>query len=386
MRSWYSIEAKAKADAPTEAEIFVYDAIGKAWSEDEAVSARQFIADLAALPESVKTIHVRVNSPGGDVFEALAIANALRAESQEKGRTVRVSIEGLAASAATVVTAAGKPVSIAENALFMVHEPWSIAIGNSADMRETADALDRARDSIVTTYRWNSPLSETKLRELMAASTWMDAEEAVANGFASEVVEGLRAAATISRPAAAGLDVPEKFQPRIAALLREKPAPPEPTPAPAPPPAPPVPAGPKAASTDEVLSICAAANLLDLAPELAKAGKPLADVEAAVKAEAAKRKAEAARVKHIRQFCAATFAEARVRDGVADVLVKGGMDARETGRLMVQISALLDSAEIDSALLPEGSGAPLRGPRISTAEVYRNRNKTHDEQRGLTTG
>lgn len=386
MRSWYSINAKAKpeaGDAPTEAEVFVFDAIGKAWSEDEAVSARQFIADLQALPETVKTLRVRVSSPGGDPFEALVIANALKSE-RDRGRTVEVSIEGLAASAATVVTSAGNPVRIASNGLLMVHNPFTIALGDADEMRKTAEALDKARDSMVSVYQWLSPLSAEKLRSLMAEETWMDADEAVANGFATEIVEGLAAAASITPSAVEKLEIPEKFAPRIAALLRKPGEPP--TPAPAPPPAPPAPAGPPAATAAEVLEVCAKAELLDLAPALARAGKPLADVEAAVQAEAAARKAEADRTREIRQLCAAAFSDRQTGEAIAAAMVEGGMASRQARTLLTTVTALADSTEIDGALLPEGSGAPPRGPRLSTAEIYRERNKTHDAQRGLTTG
>src|SRR5690348_329383 len=111
------------ADDPTAVDVQIYEEIGRSFFNDNAVLASQFIADLAELPAAIKTIRLHVNSPGGDVFEAVAIANALRAQRTEQGRIVDVAIEGIAASAATIVTAAGAPIRIADNAIVMVHNP-----------------------------------------------------------------------------------------------------------------------------------------------------------------------------------------------------------------------------------------------------------------------
>jgi ATP-dependent Clp protease protease subunit len=188
MREWYRITAKADE---TVAELSIFDEIGPSFFNDDAVTAKQFIADVRGLPDAVKTIRVHVNSPGGSVFEAVAIANALRSESRERGRTIEMRIEGLAASAATIVTSAGDSIAIADNALMMIHNPLAIVLGPAKDMREMADLLDKVRDSIVATYRWVSQLSVEAISELMDATTWMNAEEAVKNGFATEVVPGV---------------------------------------------------------------------------------------------------------------------------------------------------------------------------------------------------
>jgi ATP-dependent protease ClpP protease subunit len=214
MRAWYRIQCKADE---TVAELSIFDEIGPSFFNDDAVTAKQFIADVRALPETVKTIRVHVNSPGGSVFEAVAIANALRTESREHKRTIEMRIEGLAASAATIVTSAGDSIAIADNALLMIHNPLAIVLGPAKDMREMADLLDKVRDSIVATYRWVSHLSVKAISDLMDATTWMNAEEAVKNGFATEVIEG---AAVTARFNPAAIDrlgaVPEPIKARLA--------------------------------------------------------------------------------------------------------------------------------------------------------------------------
>jgi ATP-dependent protease ClpP protease subunit len=225
-RQWFKF-ANA-ADTPEVADLEIFGSIGASWWDDDAVSAKQFLEDLSALPKNVTTIRVKVNSPGGDVFDGIAIANALR-EQRAKGRTVETTVEGIAASAASVVIMAGETIRIADNALVMVHQPYTIEIGNAAVMRKTADVLDQITDSIITTYRWHSEMSAEELRALMDAETWMDADEAIAKGFATDKIDGLKAAASIDPKAAAKLKVPEKFKARFDALLA-KPAP-EPQPA-----------------------------------------------------------------------------------------------------------------------------------------------------------
>ena len=218
-RDWYRITNAADGKA---ADLYVYDSIGKSWWDDQTVTAKQFVADLAALPESVETIRVHVNSPGGDVFDAVAIANALR----NHKATVEMSIEGLAASAATIITSAGDTVRMARNSLLMIHNPHGFVMGPAGDMRKTADLLDKVRASIVATYQWRSKLGAEDLIALMDATTWMDGEQALANGFVTEIVDDVKAE-TVFRPAAIAHlgEVPEKHRPLVRALVRaEKPA------------------------------------------------------------------------------------------------------------------------------------------------------------------
>jgi ATP-dependent protease ClpP protease subunit len=184
-RSWYRFAAAARAD---ERDLLIYDEIGVSYDNDQAVTAKQFIEDLAALPSTVRTLRVRVNSPGGNPFDAVAIANALRDQRVRHSRIVEMHIDGLAASAATVITCAGAPIRMVENALLMVHDPYSVALGTADDFRALASALDQVKDTIITTYRWVSSKTVQQLADMMKATTWMDAKTAKANGFVTEIV------------------------------------------------------------------------------------------------------------------------------------------------------------------------------------------------------
>jgi ATP-dependent protease ClpP protease subunit len=226
--SWFKFEAKA--EEPAAVDLLIYDVIGD-WIDDifgfdGVTTAKSFTAALAEVPENVKTIRVRINSPGGDVFGAAAIANALRNEQLSKGRKVETYVDGLAASAASVIAMAGSKVTMADNALMMVHNPWTAAVGNPAELRKAAETLDGVRDTIIATYQWHSPLDAKEIGKLMDEETWMSADEAIANGFADAKVEGLSAAASIDpRAASRVIRIPEAYASRVAAWLKPAEAP-----------------------------------------------------------------------------------------------------------------------------------------------------------------
>ena len=133
-------------------------------------------------------VEVRLNSPGGLVSEGLAIFNAL------KPRKPIVYIDGVVASIASLIAMAGASIVAAENSLLMIHDPWTDATGNPSQLRRTADLLDKHLDAMVSAYA-RSGLRESQLRDLMAAETWMTAEEAHELGFVDEIGEALRYAA-----------------------------------------------------------------------------------------------------------------------------------------------------------------------------------------------
>lgn len=180
MKSWYSISNKSD----TLAEISIYEEIGL-WG----VTAKQFITDLKAVGD--RKLKLRINSPGGDVFQGLAIYNRLR----EHKAGVEVVIDGIAASMASVIAMAGTTVSIAENALIMIHNPSTIAAGDAADMRDAAELLDKVRDSIVTAYERKTQLGTAKLVAMLDAETWLSAAEAKTLGFVDTVTDPLKVAA-----------------------------------------------------------------------------------------------------------------------------------------------------------------------------------------------
>jgi ATP-dependent protease ClpP protease subunit len=341
----------AQADAEI-AELLIFDEIGKSFWNDDAITAKQFLTDLQALPETVKTLRVRVNSPGGDPFDATAIANALRAQRTEKGRRVEVSIEGLAASAASIVTSAGDPIRIADNAIVMIHNPFALVVGDAGDMRKMAEALDTIRDAIIATYQWVSPLDADALAALMDAETWMDASEAVRNGLATEIVEGVQAAASVRPEAVSRLGaIPDAYRARIEALVM-KPEPDLPGP----------PADPKA-----IITACKAAGCPELAEDLL--GQSMAAVTARLARETDVRAQAAARVKEIRALCAI----AKVPQ-LEDTLIRGGMPVPEVKAHLTILTALLDRVEIDGHLPPEAERGSRKRP-LNVLEVYRTLNK-----------
>lgn len=177
-RKFNNLFSMKKAD--DSAEILIYEDIGEGWYG--GITAKQFTADLKALGD-VSTINVRVNSPGGDVFDGVAIYNQLL---QHKA-TVNVFIDGLAASIASVIAMAGNTITIAENAMVMVHNPWSFAMGEAKDFRKMADTLDQIRGAILTTYTNKTGLSEADVIALLDAETWMDAKTAKEKGFATAI-------------------------------------------------------------------------------------------------------------------------------------------------------------------------------------------------------
>ncbi len=160
------------------AKLHLYGAIGGWWGDIDAAQIVPAIRDL-----DVDTIEVFVNSPGGDVYDGVAIRNALR---QHKARVV-VTIDGLAASAASFIAVAGDEVIMGENAELMIHEAWSIAIGDAADMRTAADDLDRISDNIAGMYAAKAGGDPSAWRALMKAETWYSAPEAVAAGLADRL-------------------------------------------------------------------------------------------------------------------------------------------------------------------------------------------------------
>lgn len=181
-RSWYRIEAKAGEDGkPSSVEVLIYDEIGL-WG----ISAARFVEDLKAVDDGAAKVTVAINSPGGDVFDGFAIHNAL----VRLGNRCTVRIDGLAASAASVIACGGSQVVMASNAMMMIHNPWTFAYGTAEELRKTADMMDKARDGILAAYRRKAPsIEDAELLRMLDDETWLTAEEAVALGLADVVGE-----------------------------------------------------------------------------------------------------------------------------------------------------------------------------------------------------
>lgn len=168
---------RAKDDS-TPAELWLYDEIGPF-----GITAKDMIAALQdAGPGPIK---VRVNSPGGDVFDGLAMYAALQAHDGP----VEAVVDGVAASAASFLAMAGQKTSMAPNALMMVHNAWGVVVGNKNDMRGTANTLDKIDGQLASMYAKKSGKSVKTTSAMMDAETWLTADEAVDTGFADEIID-----------------------------------------------------------------------------------------------------------------------------------------------------------------------------------------------------
>jgi ATP-dependent protease ClpP protease subunit len=177
---WYKIESLSD----DEAEILLYDVIG--WPFNDA---GDFVRTLIEMKQS--KITVRINSPGGDVFDAMAIYNALRSHKSK----IITRVESLAASAASVITLAGKEVHAYQNTMFMIHNAWAFMAGNQYDLREGADILGKIDENMVDIYAENATPGKKEIREMMKAETWLTAKEAKEKGFIDTIIDGKAAKA-----------------------------------------------------------------------------------------------------------------------------------------------------------------------------------------------
>jgi ATP-dependent protease ClpP protease subunit len=208
---WWQIKALATTpEAPSAAEIHIYSDIGESW-DDSTIAARTFVEAIAAL--SVDTLTVRINSFGGSVPDGLAIFNALR----RHPATVAVEIDGIAASIASLIAMAGDSVSMAANALLMVHAPWASAIGNAQTLRSAADTLDHFANAMSAAYARPGFSREDALALLTDGQDhWYTADEALATGLIDAITPALAIAASVPdrfRFVAAATQPPEASMP-----------------------------------------------------------------------------------------------------------------------------------------------------------------------------
>jgi len=175
-----------------EAEVLIYGDIGDTWDE-ESTSAVDFVKALVDL--DVDTITVRVNSYGGAVVDGLAIYNAMKRHAAQ----VHIAIDGTAMSMASYIAMAGDMVTMAENAIMMIHAPWSWVIGNAAKMREEADTLDTFAGAMVSGYSRKSGMSEDDVEALLTDGKdhYLTASECLDMGLIDEITEPLQMAASL---------------------------------------------------------------------------------------------------------------------------------------------------------------------------------------------
>jgi ATP-dependent Clp protease, protease subunit len=196
-RRWFDFRAQEKG-----AEIVIYDEIGAF-----GVPAKAFLDELKALGP-IAELTLRINSPGGSVFDGVAIHNALKRHEAK----VTVWIDGIAASIASMIAMAGDEIVMPENAMLMLHDPSGLVIGTAADMRAMAAALDKMKAGMVAAYRDKSGRDDAEIEALMAAETWLAAQEAVELGLADQVEQPVRMAAHFD------LSRFQNTPPRLAAL------------------------------------------------------------------------------------------------------------------------------------------------------------------------
>lgn len=162
------------------AHVYVYGVIG-GWFGD--VNAQAFATALAGL--DAKTVHLHVNSPGGDVFEARAMMAAIR----NHGATFIAHVDGLAASAASFLLMACHEIEIVQGGFVMIHNAWTVAMGNKAELRQTADLLEKVDGTIQDDYWKRTKKDKAQLQQWMDAETWFTAEEAKEHGFVDRIIE-----------------------------------------------------------------------------------------------------------------------------------------------------------------------------------------------------
>ncbi|WP_460410331.1 MULTISPECIES: head maturation protease, ClpP-related [unclassified Pseudomonas] len=212
-KTWYAVNASGEATDRV-IEVFVYGEIG-AWG----ITANQFVQDLRAMDDGVSPVVAAFNSIGGDLFDGLAMHNAL----SRLGERCTGRIDALAASAASVAVCGAHRVVIAANAMLMIHNPYTYAGGDAEDFRRVADVLDQTLEAIIAAYKAKAPdIDDAELRRMVNAETWLTANEALALGLADEVGDGIKVKACLGQGA-----VLQRYQHAPAELVAQLDEPPE---------------------------------------------------------------------------------------------------------------------------------------------------------------
>lgn len=175
------------------ADLYMYgDISNSSWWGDE-VTPKLFKDDLDKVGENA-TLTCYINSDGGDVFAGQAIRSMI---ARKKCKQKIAYVDGLAASIASVILTGFEKVVMPRNAMQMVHNPWTIQLGNASDMRKMADDLDQIGESLIAAYKEKTGLDDEKIKEIMDNETWLTAEECVQLGFADEIEESKKVAASL---------------------------------------------------------------------------------------------------------------------------------------------------------------------------------------------
>jgi ATP-dependent Clp protease, protease subunit len=385
LKRWYEFRAQMKG-----AEIVIYDEIGAF-----GIPAKAFLDELRTLGP-VAELTVRINSPGGSVFDGVAIYNALK---HHEAR-VTVWIDGIAASIASVIAMAGDEVVMPENAMLMLHDPSALVIGTAADMRGMAEALDKMKAGMVAAYREKSGRDDAEIEVLMHDETWLSAAEAVELGLADRVEQPVRMAAhfdlsrfrnpppqlaailTSSTPqedlmsdaqktrprkldaveaTAAGAMATEASTEQITAAEGDRPAES----------AEPVPAAAAASEPPQVTAVTPAAAGANQAPPTAPAtaAQPSAQVIDLDAVRADERKATLAYVTEVHELCALAG-----RGELAAGFIAKATPVAQVRRALLETRAAEDEATAIRSQVRPATLEPAR-PSIDTAAIYIARNQ-----------
>lgn len=192
----------------------IYDEIGF-WGTNAATFARQW----QEIEASSKRIDVHISSPGGNLFDALTIYNLI----QQSAKPVTIYVDGLAASSASLIAMAGKETRMAENALMMLHNPYTVTIGDKSDHESAINVLEAATKATIVAYARKSGKTDDEIAAIMNEETWYGADEAKDAGFVDKVVKAVPMAAKFDANTY-GFSVPEAFQDRFEATVPDAPA------------------------------------------------------------------------------------------------------------------------------------------------------------------
>lgn len=360
-KTWYALQASGEATERV-IEVFVYGEIG-AWG----ITANQFVQDLRAMDDGVSPVVAAFNSIGGDLFDGLAMHNAL----SRLGERCTGRIDALAASAASVAVCGAHRVVIAANAMLMIHNPYTYAGGDADDFRRVADVLDQTLEAIIAAYKAKAPdINDAELRRMVDAETWLTANEAVALGLADEVGDGIKVKACLGQGA-----VLQRFQHAPAELVAQLDEPPEPDPELEPVDPPQVP--PVVDSAKLALMItqrCTAAGISNLIEPLLNSTQ-LESEEIVL--------AGLARAKAVNDLCVA----ARLPEFSAEYVAAGLDAAAVRARLFDKIVTSGKGFEIDNSLPLDDDPAPkVQAKKIDQPSIWSARQAAHAGKSHSATG
>lgn len=350
MKTWYAI----KAQSDGEAVIDIFDSIGY-WG----INAQDFIRDLKQLGDQISQIRVRINSDGGEVFDGIAIYNALK----NHRANVTVEVYGLAASIASIIAMAGDKVIMPANTFLFIHDPLAVVIGDAAEMRDMADSLDKIAGALQSTYMIKTGKSAEEVQTWMNGDTWFTAAEALDAGLADEVIDAVKLAAKAD--SAFFAKAPQAIRNAFQSSTDVSVSPPAANSAAS--------AGPTIELVDvdadtlraegaAIVKLCASNGLPEMAAEFIAAGKRLADVQK--------------RFRHavdIRNQCVAAGMPER-----AAKYIQADLDPEDVSKSLLAIKAALDTADIDNKQRTDKATGGL--PSFDPAAI---RNRYRDRERNF---